>query len=558
MSTTTTPNPAIVSQSAAVRLPRLALLLLGAAYVLPGLFGRDPWKNADVRAFGAMLDLAQGKASWLVPSVAGVPVDAGPLPHWLGAAFIALLSPWLDPAFAARLPFALLLAATLVLVWYTTFNLARTEAAQPVAFAFGGQADTSDYARAIADGAVLALIASLGLLQLGHETTPELTQLASVGLLLWALAVAPFKPWPSRIGVLLALPLLTASGAPSMAVAMGVLGFVVCVRSTYPSVRPLTLWLALGTALAAAISTAAGWWVWRLEPVRAASQWLPIARLLLWFGWPAWLLALWTLWRWRRQLLKRHISVPLGTTLVGVTACIAMGGSERALMLALPGMAVLAAFALPTMKRSATSAIDWFSVFFFTLSAGAIWVVYVAMQTGEPERTAANIARLAPHFKPVFSGVALIIAMLGTISWALLVRWRTGRHRQALWKSMVLPASGVALNWLLLMTLWLPLLDHARSYRPLVERIAEHVPRDACVAAPNMTGAALASLEYFGGWRVDGRADAAEQSGCEFLLLQGEIAEPPTTPPGWTLVVHEQRPADRVEMMSVFRRNAPG
>ena len=45
---------------------------------------------------------------------------------------------------------------------------------QPVAFAFGGEASPLDYARAIADAALLALIASLGLLQLGHETTPEL------------------------------------------------------------------------------------------------------------------------------------------------------------------------------------------------------------------------------------------------------------------------------------------------------------------------------------------------------------------------------------------------
>ena len=30
--------------------PRLALLLFCAAYVLPGLFGRDPWRNADLTA----------------------------------------------------------------------------------------------------------------------------------------------------------------------------------------------------------------------------------------------------------------------------------------------------------------------------------------------------------------------------------------------------------------------------------------------------------------------------------------------------------------------------
>ena len=67
----------------------------------------------------------------------------------------------------------------LVLTWYTTYHLARTEAAQPLPFAFGGEATPVDYARAIADGALLALIATLGLLQLGHETTPELAQLAA-------------------------------------------------------------------------------------------------------------------------------------------------------------------------------------------------------------------------------------------------------------------------------------------------------------------------------------------------------------------------------------------
>jgi 4-amino-4-deoxy-L-arabinose transferase-like glycosyltransferase len=551
----TTPNPAIVTQRAAQRLPRVPLLLLCAAYVLPGLFGRDPWKNADVSAFGAMLDLAQGRADWLAPTIAGVPADAAPLPQWLGAAFIMLLSPVADAAFAARVPFALLIVLTLVLIWYTTFHLARTDAAQPVAFAFGGEADTIDYARAIADGAVLALIASLGLLQLGHETTPELLQLASVALLLWSLASAPYRGLRSRCAALVALPMLAASGAPAMAVAMGALGVLVCVRSGYDDARSLSLWVGVGTLLAALLAGAAHLWAWRLALAHDARQSFLTARLLLWFAWPAWPLALWTLWRWRRQVAKRHISVPLASALVGVLACIAMGGSDRALMLALPGMAVLAAFALPTMQRSVTSAIDWFSVFFFTVCAIATWVVYMAMHTRFPASTAANLARLAPNFTPRFSALALLFALLGTLAWAWLVRWRTGRHRQALWKSLVLPASGVALNWLLVMTLLLPLLDHARSYRPLVERIAQEVPRDACIAAPMMSHAALAALEYFGGWRVDGRADAAERGGCQFLLLQASAHAPPAAPAGWRLVARERRPTDRDETVSVFSRS---
>ncbi|MGZ5238449.1 MAG: hypothetical protein ACXWCV_19240, partial [Caldimonas sp.] len=188
------PNPALVSQREAEPLPRLALLLFCAAYVLPGLFGRDPWKSADITAFGYIVNIAQGKTSWLAPTVGGLPADGALLPYWIGAVFVRLTSPWLDPALAARVPFALLLALALVFVWYAAYHLARTESAQPLPFAFGGEAAPTDYARAIADGALLAVIASLGLLQLGHETTPELAQLAAVSAYLYGLAASPQRP----------------------------------------------------------------------------------------------------------------------------------------------------------------------------------------------------------------------------------------------------------------------------------------------------------------------------------------------------------------------------
>jgi 4-amino-4-deoxy-L-arabinose transferase-like glycosyltransferase len=234
-----TPTPALVTQRAVQRLPRWALLLFCAAYVLPGALGREPWKSADITAFGYMVAIGEGRTSWLAPTVGGLPLESGLLPHWLGAAFVSVLSPTVDAAVAARLPFLVLLALTLVLVWYSSYHLARTEAAQPVALAFGGEAHAVDYARAVADGALLALVASLGLLQLGHETTPELVQLFAVSLYLWSLSAAPFRQERARAAVLLALPLLAASGAPMIAVAIGVVGSVACMPTNrhVPSCR---------------------------------------------------------------------------------------------------------------------------------------------------------------------------------------------------------------------------------------------------------------------------------------------------------------------------------
>ncbi|MBP6763742.1 MAG: hypothetical protein KA141_02035 [Rubrivivax sp.] len=550
------PKPALVTQRGARRLPRLPLLLLCAAYLLPGLVGRDPWRNADVTAFGQMVAMAEGRTSWLTPTLGGVMPDGAILPQWLGAAFIAASSGVLDPAIAARVPFALLLALTLALVWYTTFHLAKTDAAQPVPFAFGGEAEPIDYARAVADGAVLALMASLGLLQLGHETTPELAQLMAMSLLLYSLAAAPFRHWQARVSVLLALPLLAGSGAPAMALAAGLGGMLVCGGSRYPKVRAFAVWVAGGTGLSVLLAVLLGVWKWRATS--AGLYELPlIARQWLWFMWPAWPLALWTLWRWRQHLSHRHLSVPLVGVVVALGANLAMDGSDRALMLALPGMAVLAAFALPTLKRSAAAAIDWFSMFFFSLCAITIWVIYVSVQTGVPAKPAANVARLALGFESQFSVLALALALAGTLAWLWLVRWRTGRHREALWKSLVLPAGGVALCWLLLMTLWLPMLDYARSPRPLVRKLAAHIPAGACVVAPSLPLATVAALEHFGRWRVDARANAANTSRCEYMVRVVRARPAPVTPQGWELLAEARGPTDRVDVTLVYRRLGP-
>ena len=501
-----------------------------------------------------MASIAQGRSLWFAPTVGGLPADAALLPYWLGAAFIKMLGRWLEPALAARIPFAMLLMLTLALTWYGSYQLARTQAAQPLPFAFGGEASAVDYARAIADGAVLALIASLGLLQLGHETTPELAQLASVALFVYALAASPFRKLLSILAVLCALPALAASGAPAIALALGLVGGLICQASSYAPARQFVGWIALSTLLACGAASALGAWSWRIDPGTAtfAGVW-GLLRMLAWFTWPTWPLAAWTLWRWRSHLTDRHIAIPLGCTSVSLLACISMGGSERALMLGLPPLAVLAAFALPTLQRRAAAAIDWLSLCLFTAAAIVIWVVYASMHTGTPAQPAINVARLSPGYLPHFSPWALALAVTGTLAWLWLVKWRTGRNRHPLWKSLVLPASGVALCWLLVMTLLLPPLDHARSYRPLVQSIAKWVPIDGCLAAPGVSRALVIALEQLGGYRVDA-VTALVSTRCDYLV-QSEALDGSAAPSAnWKFLVRERRSRNDDESTAAYRR----
>ncbi len=555
-------TPALVTQKAVRRLPRWALWALCAAYLLPGLFGRDPWKTLDIASFGHMWSLAQGQASWWQPSVGGVVADSGGiLPYWLGGAFISALSGWVDPAMAARLPFAALLGAILALVWSTTYELALTDAAQPLPLAFGGEAQPKDYARAMADGGLLALIATLGLLQLGHETTPELLQLTGSSLFLFGLAAVQRHPRVARLATMFSLPVMALSGSPSVAMLLAVVGSIVCLRSAQDDMRIHLRWV-LGAALVAFVLATAlrqaglAGWAWRLGLPDHPQD---LFKSLTWFTWPTLPLAALTLWHWRRQVWRRHIAVPMLAAAVGIAASVSMGGSERALLAALPPLAVLAAFALPILQRSLGAALDWFSVFFFTVFAALLWLGYVAMHLGVPAKLALRIAKTVPGYQVHFSWLALGLALAASLTWLALVRWRTARQAHALWKSLVLPAGGVALSWLLFMTLWLPPVDQARSYRLLLSRLQQHIPRGDLVCAPNAPVGLLTALEYFDGYRVDGRPLATSDLNgrCNSLVLSLAARQDAPAVPGWSRIALYNQRSRNSEQVAVYRRHGP-
>jgi len=536
-----TSTPAIVSQSAVRRLPRLALILFCVAYVLPGFLGREPWKNADVTAFGVMLEMAAGHSSWWQPQVLGIAAEeAGPLPYWLGALFIQLL-PFLPADMAARLPFGLLLALTLVCTWYAVYQLARQPAAQPVSFAFGGEAKPTDYARAMADAGLLALVACLGLAQLSHETTPDLARLAMVSAMLYSAATLAQTDMRTAARTLAVWALsalaLVLSGAPWITAWLGsglllavflahrarqaandLSGYGAQDKGTPTWHKPL-LWatsllvlVLLGSALAGLVPAA------KLQTPLSDVNWSSWGRLLLWFTWPAWPLVLWTLWRWRQKLLQPHVALPLWAATVSVVDSLLSPERDRALLLALPALAALAAFALPTLRRSVSALIDWFTLLFFSGCGLMIWVIWFAMVTGVPAKPAANVAKLAPGYVPEFYLFLFAVAALATGAWIWLVAWRVGKHREAIWKSLVLPAAGSTLCWLLLMTLWLPLLDFGRSYGPISRRIASMVPPQTCVLVDGLSQAQIAALQYHGSLTLK-RSTSGPAPACRTLVV---------------------------------------
>lgn len=567
-----TPTPAIVTQAGARRFPRWALLLLCCAYVLSGFIGRDAWKSADMAALGYMAELAYGSSNWFSPTLMGAPTDnPAVLPYWLGALAIQLSPGWIDTDFMVRIPFGMLLALAMFTTWYGTYYLARNPLAQPVAFAFGGEALPADYARAMADGGLLAFIACLGLAQLSHETTPALSQLGFSSLFFYAMAALPYRRPGPVVAAGVGLIGLSLSGAPTMALLLGS-GSALLHHLDRPQepkdaaqVRRIDLEsaaIAFASLLALVLALSLDLLRWKIElPGAVWADWSGYIQLLVWFTWPAWPLAAWTLWRWRRQLfnrrISRHVALPAWFVGVCLVSTLTTGSSDRSLLLALPAMAALAAFALPTLKRQVAALIDWFTLLFFSGCAFIIWVVWIAMQTGVPAQPAANVARLAPGFEASFSFASFAIACLATLAWTWLVKWRVGRHRAAIWKSLVLPAGGAALSWLLLMTLWMPLLNYAQSYTTLVNRTTAQMNMSGCVETLGLSQGQIAALQFYGKLHLQSMQDMPS---CPWLLVEPQfnLSVPSSVNlTEWTLKSVIQHSANVDESVLLFKRISP-
>ncbi|WP_202757295.1 ArnT family glycosyltransferase [Burkholderia cenocepacia] len=560
-----------LTASATRALPRWLLLTLCFVYAAFGLFGRDPWKNEDAAGFGVMWTMAKGGwHDWLLPNLVGKFITTdGPLGYWLGALSIRGLGPWVDASNASRVDTGVLFCVACAFVWYAAYLLGRRAEVQPFKYAFGGEPEPRDYGRTLADGALLVLVACFGLAERGHETTPQLAQFAWIAMLVYGIVRGIDKPLQGALWWGLAIGLVALSGNPVLVVAL--LAGTAALWLVTPEMRNLRLPL-VGVPLAAAIFA-----LWPLAAFVAApddaawffNQWIhgslmrfsgpPTAVLgyaaknLPLFTWPAWPLAIWAWWSWAGMRRRAHIAIPLSVAVPLVALVILQSQqSNRMYMLLLPPLAVLATFALPTLKRGTINAIDWFAVLSFTILGTFVWLVWLASLTGFPHPLARNLARLVPGYEPHFKILSFICAVIVTVCWCFLARWRVSRQPKVLWRSVVLSSAGTTLMWVLLMTLWLPIVNYGRTYRDVAQQIAVHLPSDyECISPVRLGDAQIATFAYFGNMRFDFSGD------CDVILRQdrADFGEPSAMSQYvWRLVWEGRRVADRDERFRLYER----
>ena len=569
------PSPARVTEAAAAKMPRWLFFGLLAAYIVPGLFARDPWTLEDASAFGVMWTMALGGAiDWLLPSVVGEPLpEEGPLPFWVGAVMIRLLGGLLGDIVAARLVTVLWFALAAASLWYATYRLARRREAQPLARAFGGEANPRDYGRTLADIAVLLMLATIGIVLRLHEGVAETALFAFVAALLLALAVSLDDPWKGTVAAACALAAiaLTRGLVPAGFLTIAALIFVLSF-GRHRALRALTL-IIIATALFAiwpivahqvtpqAVLYFDAWWAWNARELGKPSvtnlMWF--VRNVGWYTWPLWPFALWTLYSWRSFSRRPHVLLPLliaVASIVGVL--VAADPSDRELIVAVPALVVLGAFSVSTLKRAADDAIDWFSLALFTLALLAIWVYFLAWNIGVPPKMAESVARLVPGLDAAAPTVAILIGLAASAGWILLALWRVQTRPKVLWRGPFFAAGGLAVVWVVAVSLYRVPIEYSRSYASTAAVLAAQVRRvggDSCVQGHHLPVAVRAMLAYHGG--IDFGPQHAAPVSCRVTIQRDSQRTTADDEPlrGWKLAYEFTRRARYDEVFRVWVRD---
>ena len=117
---------------------------------------------------------------------------------------------------------------------------------------------------------------------------------------------------------------------------------------------------------------------------------------------------------------------------------------------------------------------------------------------------------------------------------------------------MVISAAGTTLMWVLMMTLWLPTINYAKTYRDVAQSAALALPRTyTCVQPIRMGDAQLASFAYFGHIRFGSAED-----NCDILLRHDPYdygAPTSVSNYEWRPIWEGRRPADRDEHFRMYR-----
>ncbi len=531
---------------------RAGAALLCLAWLLPTLIGHDPWKPDEAYSFGLVWHILD-TGDWVVPALAGEPfMEKPPLFYLSAAAFAKLFSPLLPYHDGARLAAGFYMALALL---------------------FTALAAREICGRALA--AVVALLASSGLLVWSHLLITDTALLAGIAIALSGFALGARRP------VMGAISLGTGAGVAFLSKGLlgpGMLGLTaVALLLLFPAWRTRGYARFLLMAAIAALPWFAIWpvalylrspelfgqWFWvnnvgrfvGFSTLSSPNQPFFYFLLLPLYALPAVALALYAL---VRTLYERSVhpalQIPIAAT-IAMLLVLSVAHDARdvyALPLLLP-LSILAASVLTLTPRWLGTTLTSLGTLATLTAALVLWLAWFAIDFGVPRLAADYLRAALPHYILNRSPGAIVLAVLYTSACVVaLMVWR--RH---LLRPLLPWAIAHTLLLGLIAALFLPTLDYTKSYRLPVFRLAQNLPPTyACIGSVGLGEPQRAMLHYFAGITTT-RVDAPEDTPCELLLIQNDTGHGHRPDAEiWELIWQGARPGDRKEQLQLLTRRA--
>ena len=517
------------------------LIVLCAIWICLGLIGHEPWKPNESTSISIIKNILDGH--YISPIAVGENTITNPPLYYLSAAFFAkILSPVLSVHDAARIASGFWMALTLLIT---------------------GMIGRELWGEGLGRQNTFILLSSIGLVATAHMLMPEVGALTGTAMDFYALALAKRRPF--RASALLGFgigisflstgpltALISIVSAPLLPIFFKawrsksfatVLGLSALIAAPWLAAWPLLMWYQHPENLAL-------WWQTQIQLNQP--HYLYFLRTLSWFAWPALPIAGWGLWRFRSQLLNKPKFQLILTYFIAAFVLTGMQANTidvDALTLLIP-LVAMAGGSSETLKRGAAGALNWFGLMLFGLMGLLIWLGWIAITTGHPAKLAARMHFLSGLDQLHISIPALILAVTATAIWLITIRnKRSNRAAVTDW------AVGVTMAWSLLMALWLPMLDSAKSYKSVMLSMQKSLPhKTTCINSRGVGQPQQALFNYYTNLKLS-PIDDQQAPNCRVLLIQHSRNNKAVEPSdGWSLIWEGKRPADRHEYFKLYKK----
>jgi len=521
------------------------LLILCAIWLLMGLVGHEPWKPFESDVISTVKDVIDN-SNYIAPTSASNNAIANPPLYYLSTALTAKIFSGLLPLHdGARVATGIWMLFTLLFIGMTGRELWGVGFGRQTSFIF---------------------ISSIGLVISAHTMAPAVSALAGAAASFYALALAKRRPYRASLllGAGMGVGFLSTGILPLSIILLTSLTLPICFSAwrsvSYTKVLSVAVLVASAMILPWLIvcfyqesQVLSTWWEASTQQLSQPSH-AYFLNLLLWYAWPALPLAGWSLWRFRSEILK-EARFQLCITFF-IVAVISIGFfAEAKGILALPLLIPLTAIgsgSLETLKRGASSALNWFGLLLFGLLGFLTWLGWGAMMSGSPEKLKERLVFLSGLTHLDFNIVAFAIASAMTLIW-LLAAFRSQHSNRSVATNW---AVGMTFVWTMLMTLWLPMIDSARSYQAVFTSLNQALPDHyTCISNKNLGSAQVDLLHYYTNVKTSS-AKAGKVAKCDLLLIQDKGSKKTPVSASWQQIWSGKRILDRRESFRLLQRRS--